>query len=109
MKVKRLIEQLSKYNPEAVVSMHERYGRPVLFALALQNDDATVWLECEEDTDMAEEINVRFLQALESGQDELEFYAELLEIGIDVDMVRKYMDDDAADHMETFCRDHGLL
>lgn len=109
MKVKRLIEQLSKYDPEAVVRMHERYGSPVLFALALQKDNTTVWLECEADTDMAEEINVRFQQALDGEQDELDFYADLLEIGIDVDMVRKYIDDDTADHMETFCMDHGLL
>lgn len=109
MKVKKLIEQLNKYDPEAVVRMHERYGSPVLFALALQNDHTTVWLECEEDTDMAEEIKVRFQQALESEQDELDFYTDLLETGIDVDMVCRYLDDDTADHMETFCKDHGLL
>lgn len=29
--------------------------------------------------------------------------------GITVDMVRKYMDDETADHMKTFCEEHGLI
>lgn len=36
-------------------------------------------------------------------------YMEMLECGIDVDMVRKYLGTDAADHMQTFCEEHGLI
>lgn len=40
--------------------------------------------------------------------DELDVYMDMLEIGIGVDMVRKYMGDELADHMEKFCKEHGL-
>lgn len=40
---------------------------------------------------------------------ELDFYTDLLETGITVDMVRKYMNDETADHMRDFCKEHGLL
>lgn len=33
----------------------------------------------------------------------------MLESGINVDMVRKYMGDETADHMQDYCEDHGLL
>ena len=28
---------------------------------------------------------------------------------IDIKMVRKYLGDDAADHMKDFCKEHGLI
>lgn len=31
------------------------------------------------------------------------------ETGIDIKMVRKYLGDDAADHMKDFCKEHGLI
>lgn len=36
-------------------------------------------------------------------------YSEMLETGIDIKMVRKYLGDDAADHMKDFCKEHGLI
>lgn len=47
--------------------------------------------------------------ALEDGKDELDVYSEMLETGIDIKMVRKYLGDDAADHMKDFCKEHGLI
>lgn len=35
--------------------------------------------------------------------------AEMLETGIDIKMVRKYLGDDVADHMKVFCIEHGLI
>ena len=40
---------------------------------------------------------------------ELDFYMDLLDDGIDVDMVRKYMGEDTADVMAEFCEEHGLV
>ena len=77
-----------------------------MFALAFQNDDTTVVLETENDNDMREEIQARFDAALEDGKDELDVYSET---GIDIKMVRKYLGDDAADHMKDFCKEHGLI
>ena len=61
------------------------------------------------DNDMREEIQDRFDAALEDGKDELDVYSEMLETGIDIKMVRKYLGDDAADHMKDFCKEHGLI
>lgn len=58
-------------------------------------------LETENDNDMREEI--------QDGKDELDVYSEMLETGIDIKMVRKYLGDDAADHMKDFCKEHGLI
>jgi len=66
-------------------------------------------LETENDNDMKEEIQARFDAALEDGKDELDVYSEMLETGIDIKMVRKYLGDDAADHMKDFCKEHGLI
>lgn len=66
-------------------------------------------LETENDNDMREEIQARFDTALEDGKDELDVYSEMLETGIDIKMVRKYLGDDVADHMKDFCKEHGLI
>lgn len=91
MTVKTLIEKLSHYNKNAIVRLHHREGEELLFALAFQNDDTTVVLETENE------------------KDELDVYSEMLETGIDIKMVRKYLGDDVADHMKDFCKEHGLI
>ena len=106
MTVKTLIEKLSHYNKDAIIHLHHREGEELLFALAFQNDDTIVVLET--DNDMREEIQVRFDAALD-GRDELDVYSEMLETGIDIKMVRKYLGDDVADHMKDFCKEHGLI
>ena len=106
MTVKTLIEKLSHYNKNAIVRLHHREGEELLFALAFHT---TVVLETENDNDMREEIQARFDAALEDGKDELDVYSEMLETGIDIKMVRKYLGDDAADHMKDFCKEHGLI
>lgn len=109
MTVGKMINLLKTMNPKAEVKLHERFGEPVLFVVALQNDENTVWLETESDNDMAAEIEARFENASEKQLDELDFYMDMLETGIDVGMVRKYMGNEAADHMLGFCRNHGLI
>lgn len=109
MKVKHLIERLEKMNPDAVVRLGDKNGEPVLFVMALINDEENVWLESESCCDMANEIQTRFEDAIEDGTDELDVYMEMLELGIDVDMVRRYFGDESADHMEAFCKDCGLI
>lgn len=108
MRVKTLIEKLQKMNPEAEVLMHGKGGFPVLFVMAAEVIDP-VWLECESDTDMADEIQSRFDDAIENGTDELDVYMEMLEAGINVPMVRKYMGNSVADAMQNFCEEHGLI
>ena len=100
MKVEALIKRLQKMNPDAVVHLHHRDGGEVLFMMAQQNDNSVVWLETEDDNDMGQEIQARF-DAIDHGEvDEKTMYAEMLSLGITVDMVRKYTGDDNADRME---------
>lgn len=109
MKVKTLINYLEKFNPEAEVKLNDYDGDTALFVNARANDPNIVWLDGENDIDMSSEISARYEIALEEQMDELDFYMDLMEIGITVDMVRKYMDDEHADHMENFCKEHGLI
>lgn len=109
MKVKTLIKQLEKFNPEAIVKLHHRDDEELLFTVGIVGMDDVMWLETESDNDMSSEISARFEAALEENWDELDFYMDLLEIGITVDMVRKYMDNEHADHMKQFCYEHGLI
>lgn len=109
MKVNKLIERLTKMSPGADVKLHSIYGESALFVMARKNDDSTVWLEAESDCDMGAELGERFKVASENGLDELDFYSELLDMGITIDMVRKYVGSDEADHMYEFCYGHGLI
>lgn len=110
MKVKTLIKNLQRMNPEAEVKLNNYSGEKALFVNARKNDENTVWLDGEKDIDMQEEINARFEAAANGEWDsDLEFYEDLLETGIDVEMVRKYTSDEIADHMQEFCEEHGLL
>lgn len=58
---------------------------------------------------MADEIQSRFDDAIENGTDELDVYMEMLEAGINIPMVRKYMGNSVADSMQKFCEEHGLI
>lgn len=109
MKVKTMIKKLSKMNPEAEVRLNEYNGETALFINARTNDQNIVWLDGEDDIDLGEEISARYKKASEEQWDELDFYMDLLEIGITGDMVRKYMSDEHADIMERFCEEHGLI
>lgn len=69
----------------------------------------TDYIEAYLTKDMGETISARIQQALENDEDELDFYMEMLENGIDIEMVRKFVSDEAAEHMLEFCEEHGLL
>lgn len=111
MIVKKMIELLQTMDPNAEVKLHERFGELVLFVVALANNEDTVWLETESDNDLCSELEARFEYAaeIENNVNELDFYTDLIETGINVDMIRKYMGDETANHMQEFCEEHGLL
>lgn len=110
MRVGTLIEILETMSSEAEVRLHHPMGEEVLFALKQQGNDKTVWFETESDTNMREELRARFdSAAAELGIDETYFYDDLLKAGIGVEMVRKYIGNEAAEHMREFCIAYGLL
>ena len=108
MKVKTLIQKLSKMNPEAEVRINDYNGDVALFVNARLNDKNVVWIDGEHDFNLREELSARFEKADNEQLDELDFYADLLEIGITVDIVRKYMGDSYADSMEKVLRINSL-
>ena len=109
MKLKKLIERLSKFNPEAEVRLNDYCGETALFVNARANDDSVVWIDGENDIDMGSEISARFENSPKVFKNDLEFYTDLLETGITVDMVRKYMGANYADMMQKVCKENGLL
>lgn len=109
MTIVQLIDCMKTLNsPEADVRLDKPNGEVALFCIALI-DNETAWLEGEFDTDLREEISVRFQDAIEDGTDEVDVYGDMLECGIDVDMVRRYMGNNVADTMKKFCEEHGLV
>ena len=105
--VKRLMNFLKSCDEDMVV--YDKNGNQILFTCSLVNDNHMMWLAIEQDADMVTEIQSRFNDAVEHGVDETEVYENMLESGINVDMVRKYMGDETADHMQNYCEEHGLL
>ena len=108
MTVERMIKELQKFNPKSSVRMRHKNGEPVLFVLGIDGDSEKVWLESESDANLKNELKERFETAY-TEWDEMDFYTDLLETGIDINMVRKYMGDSHANHMEHFCKNHGLI
>ena len=108
MTVGTLIKHLEKFDKNEIVHLHAYDGEPVLFVVAARNTSG-VWLEAESDSDMAAEISARFEDAAENGIDESNVYGLMLEQGINVDMVRKYMGDEVANHMQEYCNEHGII
>lgn len=110
MKVKTMIKKLNEMNPDAEVRIGHHDGEEVLFIeTRIKDSDKVVWIESENNIDMCAELIARYENAIATNMDELDFYMELLEIGINIEMVRKYMDDEHADHMKQYCEEHGLI
>ncbi len=101
MKVKNLIKKLEKMNPEAEVRLGGKDGEKLLFVLAQSNDNSVVWFEGK--NDMANEISTRIDEGIGN------IYKEMIEQGIDPDMVRKYIGDVDADYMMHVCKNINLL
>lgn len=108
MTVGTLIKHLEKFDKNEIFHLHAYDGEPVLFVVAARNTSG-VWLEAESDSDMAAEISARLEDAAENGIDESNVYGLMLEQGINVDMVRKYMGDEVANHMQEYCNEHGII
>ena len=109
MKVKTLITYLSQFNPEATVALNDYYGYEALFVLARSDDDSKVWIEGEADCDIQSEILARY-EAVEAGElTELDFYSDLIEIGIDYDLIKREIGEKEAICMQKFCEEHGQI
>lgn len=108
MTVERLIKQLENYNPKAEVRLNDYRGYVALFALATKNDDNVVWIEGKNDVDLGEEISARFEKANEIQMDELDFFLDLLDMGITLEDIQLYCPDKYK-YSKSFMEEHGLV
>lgn len=106
--VKNLLEQISDVDDEERIYLNED-GEELLYVLSITENDNIIWLETESDNDMGEELSAMFKSFAVDSIDELVAYSDMLDQGISVEMVRKYLGDEQADHMKEFCVEHGLL
>lgn len=108
MTVEKLINQLKKYNPKAEVRLNDHQGTTALFAVAFTNNDNLVWIEGKDDIDLGEEISARFENAIETQMDELDFFMELIDIGISLGDIEKYCPE-KYEYSKSFMEQHGLV
>lgn len=110
MTVRKMIEELQKCDPNARVVLNDIDSEEeVISVLSFVNHKTDrVCLASEYDTEMTEELEAMLDYASENNIDETEFYTDLLERGIDVDMVRRYLGEEQAVHMEEYCKEHGI-
>jgi hypothetical protein len=90
MTVEKLIKELQKYNPKAVVRLHHPEGDVAIFAVGYEYNDSVVTIEGKEDNDLRSEISARFENADKIADTELGFFEDLLEIGITLDDIKQY-------------------
>lgn len=114
MIVSKLIELLSTCDPDAEVLLHSHRdynGEEPLFVLSRCADPMCVWIESKNDCDFPYQLGCRFDDAFEK-PDELdlfEFYKDLIDRGVTCGEVRKYVSEEHAEKMDTFCREHKLI
>lgn len=108
MTVERLIKQLENYNPKAEVRLNDCRGTTALFAVALADNDDLVWIEGKDDIDLGEEISARFQRASEIQMDELDFFMDLLDMGITLKDIELYCPE-KYEYSKNFMEDHGLI
>lgn len=108
MTVERLIKQLKNYNPKAEVRLNDYRGNVALFALAKANDDNTVWIEGKDDVELGEENYARFEKASEIQMDELDFFMDLLDMGITLKDIELYYPE-YYEYSKKFMEEHGLI
>ena len=108
MTVERLIKQLKNCNPKAEVRLNDHRGEVALFALTLKCNDNTVWIEGKDDIDLGEEISARFQRASEIQMDELDFFMDLLDMGITLEDIELYYPE-RYEYSKKFMEEHGLI
>lgn len=108
MTVERLIKQLENYNPKAEVRLNDHRGTVALFALAMANNNDLVWIEGKDDIDLGEEISARLERASEIQMDELDFFMDLLDMGITLEDIEQCCPD-KYEYCKEFMEEHGLI
>lgn len=108
MKVKQLIHELSKFNPEANVTLHTCNGDNALFVLSLKNSPLSVWIEGNADTDLKSQLQLFEEQVNQENWEEQDVYAELVNKGITAKDIQMCFGEERAKHFVERCTYYGL-
>lgn len=103
MKVKRLIEELSKMNPNASVRIASEDGSPVMFVLSYLDNENVVWLESMDDCNMSDQIRSRIFKSNINMEPETILFKDFLDHDITLDILREnYGNEDIIKHFEYY-------
>lgn len=90
------------------VRLNDSRGTTALFALSMKDKEDFVWIEGKSDIDLGEEIAARFEKAAEDQMDELDFFMDLIDMGITLKDIKEFCPD-KYDYSKLFMEEHGLF
>ena len=74
----------------------------------MKDKEDFVWIEGQADIDLGEEIAARFEKAAEDQMDELDFFMDLIDMGITLKDIKEFCPD-KYDYSKLFMEEHGLF
>lgn len=110
MKVKELINELQKHDPEARVYYSDWMGKgrnEILCAYSYKNNSDVI-LQDATQFDVHEELKEMLDYFCTENIDEVDAYTQMCDMGYTPDIVEEYYDEDVAKHMKEFCDEHGI-
>lgn len=108
MKVKKLIKELEKYNPNAEVKLHFASGNNLLFVSQFVGHDDAVILEDVTTSDLSSELDARFEEVLNKRLGELDFFKDLIDTGFTLEDIEQYLPE-KYEYSKAFMKEHGLI
>lgn len=110
MKVKELIRQLKEFDPEARVFADSYEGKGINEILCLFSfvDNGDVILEHADQFDVGCEIDTMLDYYNDNYYDEVDAYQEMSDKGYTPDVLEKYYNKDAAEHMRWYCDHYNI-
>ena len=111
MKVKEMIRQLEKFDPEARVytSSYMGEGTDEVLACIAYVHNGDVIVQNENEFDVANEIDEMLHWYTDNNYDEADAYQEMIDRGYTPDLLDIYYDPEFKNHtMRTFCKEHGI-
>lgn len=108
MTVRKLIEILKDVDQDAEIMLHSHKdlgGSSPLFVVYRTGDPKCVWIEDKGDCDYSYQLSCRFEEKCK----DLEFYKDLLDRGVTIEEVKRYVGKEEASKMTDFCKANNLI
>lgn len=111
MKVREMIKQLEKFDPEARVytSSYMGGGADEVLACIAYVHNGDVIVQNENEFDVANEIDEMLRWYADNNYDEADAYQEMINRGYTPDLLDIYYNPEFENHtMRNFCKEHGI-